>query len=189
MTTALDPLAHGAVLLGHQSLRHLRAALDRDAGAQGAVYLQQAGFASGASVATLFGGWLAGEHGVHDAGALDAAAFDRIVSQFFTATGWGTLALVRIHPAVVALDSADWAEADPATRTEHPSCAFSCGMLAEFLSRVTGHPFAVLEVECRSRGDARCRFLAGAPESMAGLYERLAAGDGYAAALGLPTPA
>jgi len=31
-----------------------------------------------------------------------------------------------------------------------------------------------MEVECRSRGDARCRFLAGAPETLGILYDRMA---------------
>jgi hypothetical protein len=42
-----------------------------------------------------------------------------------------------------------------------------------------------MEVECRSRGDARCRFLAGAPETLSTLYERMAQGSSYAGALGL----
>ena len=40
-----------------------------------------------------------------------------------------------------------------------------------------------MEVECRSRGDARCRFLAGSPETLAALYERMAQGMAYAEAL------
>jgi hypothetical protein len=40
-----------------------------------------------------------------------------------------------------------------------------------------------MEVECRSRGDARCRFLAGAPETLSLLYERMAQGSGYVEAL------
>jgi hypothetical protein len=42
-----------------------------------------------------------------------------------------------------------------------------------------------MEVECRSRGDARCRFLAGAPETLSTLYDRMAQGTSYADALGL----
>ena len=36
-----------------------------------------------------------------------------------------------------------------------------------------------MEVECRSRGDARCRFLAGAPETLSTLYDRMAQGSSY----------
>jgi len=38
-------------------------------------------------------------------------------------------------------------------------------------------------VECRSRGDRKCRFLAGAPETLGVLYERMAAGSPYVEAL------
>jgi hypothetical protein len=42
-----------------------------------------------------------------------------------------------------------------------------------------------MEVECRSRGDARCRFLAGAPDTLSTLYDRMAQGTAYADALGV----
>jgi hypothetical protein len=44
---------------------------------------------------------------------------------------------------------------------------------------------AVMEVECRSRGDGRCRFLAAAPETLSELYDRMAQGASYPAALGV----
>jgi hypothetical protein len=37
----------------------------------------------------------------------------------------------------------------------------------------------VLEVECRSSGAQRCRFLVGSAEVMGHLYERMAAGATY----------
>ena len=48
-----------------------------------------------------------------------------------------------------------------------------------------GDAVAVMEVECRSRGDGRCRFLAGSPDTMATLYDRMAQGMGYTDALGV----
>jgi hypothetical protein len=42
-----------------------------------------------------------------------------------------------------------------------------------------------MEVECRSRGESRCRFLAGAPETLSILYDRMAQGMGYMEALGV----
>jgi hypothetical protein len=45
-----------------------------------------------------------------------------------------------------------------------------------------------MEVECRSRGDGRCRFLAGSPETLGTLYDRMAQGTGYAEALGITSP-
>ncbi|HSB54807.1 MAG TPA: V4R domain-containing protein, partial [Gemmatimonadales bacterium] len=67
----------------------------------------------------------------------------------------------------------------------YPSCHLSSGALAEFLSRVSESTLGVMEVECRSRGDARCRFLAGSPETLTILYGRMAEGTSYLEALGV----
>ena len=50
-------------------------------------------------------------------------------------------------------------------------------MLADFFGRMSNGLVAVMEVECRSRGDGRCRFLAGAPETLSALYDRMAQGS------------
>jgi hypothetical protein len=63
-------------------------------------------------------------------------------------------------------------------------CFFSAGMLADFLGRLSGAPVAVMEVECRSRNDARCRFLSASPETLDGVYDAMNQGRGYAEALG-----
>ena len=81
--------------------------------------------------------------------------------------------------AVLALDSAEWAEAADEGRGEFPSCHLTCGLLADFFGRLSDGLVAVMEVECRSRGDARCRFLAGAPETLSALYDRMAQGSSY----------
>ena len=86
---------------------------------------------------------------------------------------------------MLALDSAEWAEAVESRWDEFPSCHLTCGMLADFFGRLSDGLVAVMEVECRSRGDGRCRFLAGAPETLSTLYDRMAQGTGYAEALGL----
>ena len=65
----------------------------------------------------------------------------------------------------------------------------SCGLLADFLGRMSDGMVAVMEVECRSRGDGRCRFLAGAPETLGMIYERMSQGMSYGEALGLPSAA
>jgi hypothetical protein len=57
-------------------------------------------------------------------------------------------------------------------------------MLADVFSRLGGGQFAAMEVECRSRGDGRCRFLLAAPETLTLVYERMTHGMGYAQALG-----
>jgi hypothetical protein len=63
-------------------------------------------------------------------------------------------------------------------------CFFSSGMLADFLGRLSGEPVSVMEVECRSRNDARCRFLSASPDTLNTVYEQMTQGTGYEQALG-----
>ena len=72
------------------------------------------------------------------------------------------------------LEAGEWSEAEPGGAA-HPACHFSCGCLAAFLTAQAGAPIGVLEVECRSRGDDACRFLAGSSASLAVVYDLLAA--------------
>jgi predicted hydrocarbon binding protein len=74
-------------------------------------------------------------------------------------------------------------EADTQSAASRPSCFFSTGMLANILGNAAGAPIAVLEVECRSQGDARCRFLFGSNEALQTLYERVGSGESIDAAL------
>jgi hypothetical protein len=52
-------------------------------------------------------------------------------------------------------------------------------LFADFFGRTAEAPLAVLEVECRSSGSHRCRFLVGSAEVMQHLYERMMAGASY----------
>jgi predicted hydrocarbon binding protein len=171
--------------LGRRVIHQLRAALERDTGLQAASYLQEAGFAGGEELFHEFGDWLVATRGVEHAGDLDVQFLSEVLSQFFSEQGWGELTASPLGPAVLALDSAEWAEASDESRGEFPSCHVTCGLLADFFGRLSEGLVAVMEVECRSRGDARCRFLAGAPETLSALYDRMAQGSGYADALGL----
>jgi hypothetical protein len=63
-------------------------------------------------------------------------------------------------------------------------CFFSAGLLADFLGRLAGEAVAVMEVECRSRNDGRCRFLSASPETLQRVYDEMTAGRSYADALG-----
>jgi hypothetical protein len=108
--------------------------------------------------------------------AVDQAAFWRRFGELFGSRGWGHLAMLAVHPGVSALDATDWVEADPDAGATRPSCFFTTGLLANVLGRVAGEDVAVLEVECRSRGDARCRFLFGGPAALDALFGQLAAG-------------
>ena len=86
------------------------------------------------------------------------------------------------YEAALALDSTDWVEAEPGT-SQTPMCFFSAGMLADFLGRVSDEPVSVMEVECRSRGDERCRFLSATPDVLQRVYEAMTEGRSYEEAL------
>jgi predicted hydrocarbon binding protein len=185
MTTAALLSSNHCVGLGRRALRQLRESLERDTGLQAATYLQEAGFAGGEELYSTYAAWLGRTAGVGEPGTLDADHLGDMLSRFFSETGWGSLAVDRLGDAVLALDSTDWAEAADASGAAYPSCHLSCGLLADFLGRMSGDTVAVMEVECRSRGDQRCRFLGGSPDTMATLYDRMAQGMGYSEALGL----
>jgi peroxiredoxin len=84
---------------------------------------------------------------------------------------------------VLTLDSWNWAESDPASAMQFPGCYLSAGLLADFFGRVAGAQLAVMEVECRSMGSERCRFLLGSSETMQHIYDGMSQGVHYDAAL------
>jgi len=86
--------------------------------------------------------------------------------------------------AALAVDSEDWAESDPAATTPGPACHVTAGVLAGMLGRLAGEYVAVMEIECRSRGDERCRFLAGSAETLQAVYEGVSDGRDYRNVLG-----
>jgi predicted hydrocarbon binding protein len=180
-TSAAPP---NTFLLSRRSIQHLRLALERDAGTQAAAWLQEAGFAGGEALYGAYAEWLAERYGVNRPAALDVRHLGETLSSFFQEYGWGTVQVTPITPAVIALDSTDWWEAEPDSGATYPSCHLSAGLLAEFLSRISETTLGVMEVECRSRGGTHCRFLAGAPETLQIVYERMAEGSDYLAALG-----
>jgi predicted hydrocarbon binding protein len=177
--------ARPGLRLGRRVLHQLRASLERDTGLQAPTYLQEAGFAGGQELYAEFADWLLATRGVERPQDLDVQFLSEVVSEFFAEQGWGKLEATPLGPAVLALDSSEWAEAADEGRGEFPSCHLTCGLLADFFGRLSDGLVAVMEVECRSRGDARCRFLAGAPDTLSALYDRMAQGVGYIEALGL----
>jgi predicted hydrocarbon binding protein len=165
------------VALPRQSLAALRSALIRDLGGNYATYLQEAGYAGGEAVFAAFRDWLASRGG--NADAVGYAEFQGLAAEFFRETGWGTLEVGNLSDVVITLDSADWAEADPALNIGFPACYYSMGLLADFFGRVAGAQLACYEVECRSNGAARCRFLLGSAEVIGQVYQRMTEGVGY----------
>jgi len=110
--------------------------------------------------------------------SLDARYLGDGLARFFRDEGWGTVGVEALANGLLAVDSADWSEAEP-RGASLPSCHFTCGMLSDFFTRLGGYPAAVMEVDCRSRGDARCRFMVGSPDVLTWLYEGLLQGQGY----------
>ncbi len=179
-TAATDGLT-----LGRGALRQLHLSLLRDAAEHAVAILQETGFAAGEGVFQAFCAWLPGRMGVEHPDDLDAAQLTDVLSMFFQAMGWGAVTVAPLGGAALVVDSSDWAEADPGS-AEVPMCFFSSGMLADFLGRLSGEPVAVMEVECRSKHDPRCRFLSAAPDTLNAVYEQMTQGKSYEQALGEP---
>jgi hypothetical protein len=105
--------------------------------------------------------------------------FEARVSEFFRDAGWGSIAISSLGDVVATLDSSDWGEADPESGMDHPCCHMTTGMFADLFGRVASAPVAVLEVECRSTGAPRCRFLVGNPMLMEQIYDDMGRGLSY----------
>ena len=179
--TTVDLASSQLVAFPRQSLAALRNALIRAAGGAFATYLQESGYAGGEAVFAAFREWLAGR-GMPDAEALDVDSFQSFAAAFLKESGWGGITITSLHDVVALVDSDDWAEADPASGLQYPACHYTTGLFADFFGRTAAAPLAVLEVECRSTGSHRCRFLVGSAEVMGHLYDRMAAGGSYAEA-------
>ena len=182
MSAPPTPAADG-VTIGRGALRQLHESLLRDAGDQAFNILQEVGAASGEGVYQAFCSWLPRQTGVARPEELDAARLSEVLSEFFRAMGWGSVTVSPLGGAALAMDSSDWVEAEPGT-AQMPMCFLSSGMLADFFGRLSGEPVSVMEVECRSKQDARCRFLSAAPDTLNLVYEQITQGRTYAEALG-----
>jgi predicted hydrocarbon binding protein len=153
----------------------------------GAQVLQEAGYAAGEGTFAAFVGWLPANAGVDDPRELAAPRLAEVLTRFFSSLGWGSLEVQPVGQAAFAVDSTDWAEAQPGAALQYPGCYFTAGLVADFMSRLAEASLAVMEVECRSRGDARCRWLVGAPETLTQLYQHMAQGADYMSVLGAGT--
>jgi predicted hydrocarbon binding protein len=170
------------VTVTRASLLSLRAAVLRSGDAQAAVTLQEAGYAGGSAQFESFKAWLADRThiGVEE---LDVDSFQHLASEYFGEHGWGKLHVGSIEDVVATLDSPDWGECDLNLGANQPSCHLTTGMFADLFGRLAGAPVAVLEVECRSAGQDRCRFLVGSPDVMDAVYEEMGRGADYEGAI------
>ena len=152
------------------SLAALRQALTAEVGADAAARaLRAAGHAAGDA-------WYP-QLSSSDGDTLAENTFWRRLNQLFSSRGWGTLRQSAVHPGVGALDANDWVEAQADAAEARPSCFFTTGVLANLLGNVAGADVAVMEVECRSAGAERCRFLFGSEEALNALYSRVSSGS------------
>lgn len=172
-------MSHAAgVTVGKRALHQMRAILERETGAQAALLLREVGFVTGEALYEALEAWTRTHYQVESPRDLDNRYLSEALAGFFADAGWGDVTLEEITPTVLGLDAPHWAEATP-HGAEYPSCHFSCGMLADFFTRLGGSQAAVMEVECGSRGEQRCRFLVGSPDLLTYVYERMTTGMSY----------
>ena len=156
-------------------VRQLHASLAAHAPDQLVTILQEAGYAAGQGLYQAFSA-------ANNPAELDADLLPDTLSEFFRTGGWGSVTITPVGTGALAIDSSDWAEAEPGT-AQTPMCFFSAGMLADFLGRISDETIAVMEVECRSKGDTRCRFLSATPGILDRVYNDMTAGKTYEEAL------
>jgi predicted hydrocarbon binding protein len=176
-------LEDNMISIGKSILHSLRQSLARDLGDRAAGYLQEAGFAAGGQIYESFLQWLPEFTGVDDPANLDADSLGEVLSAFFEALGWGALTVEEAGQGALMLTAPDWAESEVGGGSAQPSCFVTSGILTDFLGRLSSAPVAVMEVECRTRADNRCRFIAGAPDTLDAVFNALASGQSYESAL------
>ncbi len=177
MSSTLPFLSARTVAMPVEFLTALRGSLEDASASLGPELLRDAGYYAGTALYESFGTWLSrrGEYGPE---SLEDARFVALVSEFFAAAGWGEISIVQLSEAVIAIDAESWSEADDAGG----GCLVSTGLFSGFFGRLADAPIAVLEVECRSLGDARCRFLLGSGDVLGYVHEAMGRGISYAAA-------
>jgi len=187
MAQPIDLASNALVALPRESLQALRVALFRDLGTTAATLLQEAGIAGGPLLYETFTRWLA-DRGRGAPETLAATEFADRATEFFREAGWGSIAIGTLE-SVATIDSGDWAEGDPTNAMEFPGCYFTSGIFADFFGRLAGEAVAVMEVECRSAGADRCRFLVGSSEVMQRVYDEMGRGARYQDVVGVSATA
>jgi predicted hydrocarbon binding protein len=183
MANSIDLSTNSLVGLTRETLVSLCTALLRENGSQAAMHLQNSGYAGGETLFEAFSHWLLAR-GYGTPEAQPASMFAQRATEFFRELGWGSLDLGAYGESVATVDSADWAESDPSSALQFPGCYLTTGLFADFFGRLAGAPLAVMEVECRSMGSERCRFLVASSEVMQQVYDAMGNGLPYDEAVG-----
>ncbi|MEP6832679.1 MAG: 4-vinyl reductase [Gemmatimonas sp.] len=140
--------------------------------------LRDAGYLAGSSLFDAFALWLE-ERGERAPAELSENHFGPLVSAFFVASGWGEVDITQVSEAVMAIDAHEWCEGDVEGGRELPGCHVSTGLFAGFFGRLADAPLAVLEVECVSSGQNRCRFLLASLDVLQYVHEAMGRGIPY----------
>jgi uncharacterized protein len=148
-----------------------------------ALLLRRLGYGSGKAFFDAFSAWLGESADAAPVDDMPTASFWERLGEFFEQLGWGRLEHERIHPGIASISAARWAEAEQNAPSEQPACHFTTGVLAELLCRIAGTDLAVMEVQCRSRGEERCRFLIGGEEALQRIYDGMREGSSFEEAL------
>ncbi|HUG00944.1 MAG TPA: V4R domain-containing protein [Longimicrobiales bacterium] len=143
----------------------VHAACDGDAAARS---LQRAGVALGRAI-------YADIARAGDPAALAPAEFWERALDALRERGWGDYVHRSVHAGAGELATSNGAEVT--SRGSRPDCFLSAGLIAGLLAGVDAGPVAVLEVECRSQGDAECRFLFGGRDTIAAVHSALLRGE------------
>jgi predicted hydrocarbon binding protein len=173
--------------LDPRSLHRLRDRLHQLEASDAPALLHDAGYASGELLA---GRWLTrlNETGdLEDPGSLDTRWFGPLLSEITESLGWGTLSVESLGDRALLVESHDWAEAE-GPPAKQPTCQFTTGALAAFLTSQAGAPIAALEVECRAAGSEACRFVAGSDEMISLVWDLMSAGRPWQDAFPRPMP-
>ncbi len=155
-----------------RGLTELRRSLRDEVGPLASVQaLHAAGYAAGEE---YYRGFL--HAASDDVSAMGSEGFWRHLRRYFRQKGWGELRHEAPHPGVGLLRSGDWAEASADSESQ-PSCAFSTGLLSNFLTHAAGGAVAVLEIDCVSTGSDCCSFAFGSEATIQELYGVLLEGS------------
>lgn len=173
-----DPLVSVPASLA-SSLAGALSALDAQEGAQ---ILRDLGLALGEPLTDLLEQRV-GESSGSDMADVEQDEFWNGLARLFSELGWGQLTHETPRPGVGGLVAREWWESAGERSAAHPACHLTTGALAELLRRVAGHTVAVLEVECRTRGDDACRWVFGGEETLEQVFREMQDGASYGRAL------
>lgn len=170
---------HQEIVVPASIFATLRREVAKEVGVLASIHaLHSVGYETGQSAGRSFRTSVGG-----DLSTLPQEDFWGKLSGYFARRGWGSLSHQPRHVAVGVLTSRDWSEGEESRSGDDTSCSFSSGFLAGFLTELAGGPVAVLEVECRSRGDAACTFAFGAEGAIHEVYGHLVEGGNLDGAL------